>query len=178
MHEHEPNLSAAREFTLHLADLLRSERDAMVRFLLALSEFDGRRLWVELGYASLFDFLHRELRLSRSAAYYRNAAVALVHRYPQVADALAEGKLCLSSLGEVAKVISAENASEILPRFFYLSAREAKEVAAAIAPHPAPPVREIVTAVRSAPNPRAAEATTMGAPVQTSGLHLELNQGP
>src|SRR5512146_1841642 len=84
----------------------------------------------------------------------------------------AEGKLCLSSLGEVSKVITAENASAILPRFFHLSAREAKEVAAAIAPHPAPPVREVVTAVRPPEAPRDPGATiTVALPaVRTSGL--------
>jgi hypothetical protein len=40
-------------------------------FLVALADFDRRRLWLELGHSSLFYFLHRELGLSKGAAFYR-----------------------------------------------------------------------------------------------------------
>ncbi len=48
-----------------LADLLRRERAALAEFLLALADFDRERCWVELGHASLFYYLHRELGLSK-----------------------------------------------------------------------------------------------------------------
>ncbi len=54
-------------FTVRLADLLARERAALGDFLVELATFDDRKLWVDLGYASLFDFLHRELRLSKGA---------------------------------------------------------------------------------------------------------------
>ncbi len=139
----------ARQFARHLATLLENERAALVRFLLALVEFDGRRLWADLGYASLFDFLHRELGMSTGAAFYRKTAVALIHRFPEVADALADGRLCITSLGAVAKVVTPENARDVLPRFFHRSRREAREVAAAIAPDTAPPHRDVITTVAS-----------------------------
>lgn len=119
----------------------------MVDFVLALAEFDGRRLWVDLGYASLFDFLHRELGMSAGAAFYRKTAVVLVQRHPEMVDALADGRLCITSVPEIAKVITDENAAEVLPRFFHRSKREAREVAAAIAPHAAPPRRDVITAL-------------------------------
>ncbi len=140
-----PAVALARDFSRELATLLRREHSAMADFLLALAEFDGRRLRAALGYASLFDFLHRELRLSRSAAYYRSAAAALVQRHPEVIEPLADGRLCVTSLAQVARVISRENVSEILPRFFHLSSREAKDIAAEIAPVAAPPLRDVVT---------------------------------
>lgn len=137
----------ARNFTRELSELLHKEHGAMVDFILALAEFDGRRLWVNLGYGSLFDFLHRELRLSRSAAYYRSAAVGLVQRHPELVVPLADGRLCLTSLAEIGKVITPENAKDILPRFFHRSSREAREVAAEIAPVADPTKRDIVTVV-------------------------------
>src|SRR5512138_775797 len=51
--------------TTRLADLLRCEHHALSDFLVALATFDRRKLWVELGYNSLFAFLRRELRLFR-----------------------------------------------------------------------------------------------------------------
>src|SRR6266542_6029256 len=58
-------ITNARALSARLADLLRAEQVAMADFLLALADFDRRRLWVDLGYASLFAYLHRELGLSR-----------------------------------------------------------------------------------------------------------------
>jgi hypothetical protein len=63
--------SSARESAARLSELLRSEHDALADFVAALADFDERRLWVDLGYASLFAFLQRELRLSDGAAFYR-----------------------------------------------------------------------------------------------------------
>lgn len=71
-------MSAANEFTARLADLLCREHAALAEFLVALSEFDARRVWLELGHPNLFSFLHRELRLSKGAAHYRKVAAELV----------------------------------------------------------------------------------------------------
>jgi hypothetical protein len=143
-------MPTAREATTHLADLLRREHLALADFLVALSVFHREERWVELGYSSLFYFLTRELGLSKGAAYYRKTAAELVHAYPEVLAALREGKLCLSSIVELAKVLTPENRAEVLPRFFHVSKREAKEVTAELLPAPAPPLRTIVTAVRGA----------------------------
>ncbi len=138
----------ARTFTERLADLLRRERVALADFLVALAEFDARALWVELGYSSLFDFLHRELGLSKASTFYRMRAAELIRRFPDIVEPLRDGRLCLTTVVEVAKVLTPENRDEVLPRFFQLSKREAKAVSAAIRPDEAPPRRDVVTAVR------------------------------
>ena len=66
-------------------------------------------------------------------------------------EPLREGRLCLTSIIEAAKVVTAENWETVLPRFYGLSKREAMEVVAALQPHPAPPARSVVTAVPPAP---------------------------
>jgi hypothetical protein len=141
-------MNTARELTSRLAELLRREHSAMAEFVAALAEFDERRLWEQLDYTSLFWFLHRELGLSRSAAFYRKEAAELVQRHPEVLQHLRSGELCLTSVAELAKVLTPENRTEILPRFFNLSAREAKEVTAAILPAAALPLRDVVTLVQ------------------------------
>ena len=144
-------MTSAREFANRLADLLSRERSAMAEFLLALADFDKRRLWEHLGHSGLFSFLHRELGMSKAAAFYRKTAAELVQRFPEIVEPLRDGRLCLTAIAEVARVITPENRAEVLPRFFQCSSREAKQVAAAIAPVEAPPRREVVTAIRAEP---------------------------
>ncbi len=144
-------MNTARALTARLADLLAREHGALADFLLALADFDRRRLWVELGYASVFYFLHRELGLSKGAAHYRKVAAGLVQRFPEIAEPLRDGRLCLTSIVEIAKVLTPENRDEILPRFFHRSKREAMEVTAELRPDPAPPKRDVVTKVCAAP---------------------------
>jgi hypothetical protein len=140
----------ARDFTARLADLLRRERSALAEFIVLLADFDRRRLWLDLGHASLFSFLHRELGLSKGAAHYRKTAAELVQRFPEIVEPLRDGRLCITSVVELAKVLSTENRDEVLPRFFHRSKREAAEVAAALRPDEAPPRREVVTTPRLA----------------------------
>jgi hypothetical protein len=49
----------------------------------ALAEFDRKRSWIELGYASLFAFLRHRLELSKGAAFFRFKAAELIQRYPE-----------------------------------------------------------------------------------------------
>ncbi|ACG72383.1 HNH nuclease [Anaeromyxobacter sp. K] len=143
-------MDTALELTNRLVSLLRSERHAMAEFLVALAEFDRRGLWRDRGHTSLFSFLHRELRLSAGSAQLRKTAAELIQRHPAVEGALREGKLCLSSVCELAKVVTTENCGEILPRFYGLSSRDAAQVAASIRPVEHPPRREVVVPSRAA----------------------------
>jgi hypothetical protein len=145
-------MATARELSSRLLDLLRREQSAMADFLVALSVFDRERRWVELGHSSLFYFLHRELGLSAGAALYRKTAAELIQRYPELVEPLRDGRLCLTTVAELAKVISPENRADVLPRFFHASKQEAKAVAAELAPREAAPHRAVVTALALAPS--------------------------
>ncbi len=123
-------MTTARELSRNLADLLRREHEAMADFLVALADFDEKRLYLEVGHASLFAFLNRELGLSKGAAFFRNTAARLVRRYPEIVEPLRDGRLCLTSLAHLAKVLTPENKAEMLPRFFQRSKSEAKEIVA------------------------------------------------
>jgi 5-methylcytosine-specific restriction endonuclease McrA len=140
-------MNQARESSRRLSDLLRSEHGAMADFLVALAEFDRQRLWLQLGFANLFDYLHRELGLSRGSAHYRKVAAQLVQRFPEVVEPLRSGKLCITVVLELAKVITPENRADVLPRFFHLSKQEAKAVAVEIRPAEVVPTKEMVTAL-------------------------------
>jgi hypothetical protein len=93
----------------------------------------------------------RELGVSKGAALFRKTGAELVQRFPGIVEPLRDGRLCLSSVAALAKVITPENKADVLPRFFHRSKREAAEVVAELKPVEAPPRRAVVTAVRAAP---------------------------
>ncbi len=162
----------ARALSENLAALLRREHDALAEFLVALAEFDQRRLWVEMGHASLFYYLHRELRLSKGAAQYRKVAAELIQQVPGVIEPLRRGDLCLSSVIEAAKVVTAENWQTVLPLFYGLSRREAMEVVAELQPHPTPPERMVITPVRPARRSSDGDGTLLRSPGATTSSPL------
>jgi hypothetical protein len=140
-------LLEARQLRDALKLLLRTEQAAMADFLVALAEFDRRRGWEPLGHANLFSFLVAELGLSKSAAYYRRSAAELLQVFPEVIEPLRAGRLCLSTIGELAKVLTKENRAVVTPRFFGLSSREAQELVAEFQPRHVPSTRMVVTRV-------------------------------
>jgi hypothetical protein len=99
-------MTNARELSNRLAELLQRERHALAAFLLALADFDRQRLWRDLGHASLFNFLRRDLGLSTGAAFYRKTAAELVQEFPEVVEPLEDGKLCLTTVVELGKVLT------------------------------------------------------------------------
>jgi 5-methylcytosine-specific restriction endonuclease McrA len=135
----------AREWSLRHADLLRKERGALADLLLSLAEFDKLALYRDLGFATLFEYLHRELRLSRGSAHYRQVATRLVVRFPEIVEPLRDGRLCLTTVIVLARVMTEANRREVLPRFFGLSRQEAEQVAVGIRPVEVVPRRTVVT---------------------------------
>jgi hypothetical protein len=124
-------------------------------------------------------FLRRELKLSKGAAYNRKVAAELVQAFPAVEAALRSGELCMSTVTEVARVVTAENCVDVLPRFFGLSHLEAKDVSASLRPARVIPLRDVVTALQPAApalEPVAAQAvlpvTPAVRPVQATALPL------
>jgi hypothetical protein len=139
--------SGASEASRRLAELLRSEQARLGDFLVALAEFDRERLWVKLGHASLYAFLQRDLGLSNASAFYRKVAAELIQRFPEVADPLRDGRLCITSVVQLARVMTEENRATVLPQFFSLSKRAARALAVEICPAEVVPRREVVTEV-------------------------------
>ena len=150
-------LLEARQRRDTLKTLLRTEQAAMADFLVALADFDRRRGWEPLGHAHLFAFLLVELGLSPAPTFWRQEAARLLQRFPGLEQPLRQGQLCLSTMGELAKVLTKENQEAVLPRFLGISTREAREVVAELQPRESPPMR---TVVRSLATVRGAEAAS------------------
>ncbi len=143
-------MTSARELSARLASLLSREHSALADFLVALSTFDEERRWSDLGYANLFDYLHRELGLSAGAAHYRKVAAGAGPPLPGSGRADPRRAALLHHGRGALEGPHAGELAEVLPRFFHRSKREAMAVAAEIRPEAAPQ-RTVVTAL--APEP-------------------------
>ncbi len=137
-------LLEARQQRDALKTLLRTEQSAMADFLIALADFDRRGGWEALGHANLFAFLLVELGLSPAPTFWRQEAARLLQRFPALEQPLRQGQLCLSTMGELAKVLTEGNQEAVLPRFLGISTREAREIVAELQPRESPPMRTVV----------------------------------
>ena len=62
------------------------------------------------------------------------AAAGEPARKPEIVEPLRDGRLCLVTVAEVARVLTPENRHDVLPNFFHLSKREAQALAATSRP--------------------------------------------
>ncbi len=130
---------SSHALTVRLGELLATERRTIAEFVLHLAELERRQLHLELGYSSTFVFCTQFLKLTNAAAFRRTTAARLVTRYPAVADMLADGRLCLTTLAHLRDVLDDENHAEILARAAGRTEDEVKLLVAALRPQPAPP---------------------------------------
>src|ERR687883_1643308 len=93
-----PSSLATDALARRLADLVGDERQVQVAFLLHLDVFDQRRAWAEAGFPSLWEYVLRVLHLREGAAWRRIASMRTLRRFPQLAEELRDGRLCLSTL--------------------------------------------------------------------------------
>jgi 5-methylcytosine-specific restriction endonuclease McrA len=71
----------------------------------------------------------------------------MIRRFPEVEKPIRDGRLCITTVSELAKVMTEENRAEVLPMFFGLSRQEAKQLVARLRPMEQVARRTIVTEV-------------------------------
>ncbi len=162
----------ARSLARRLGELAGEERHVQVEFLLHLDEFDRRRAWLELGYGSLWTWCLEVLHLREGAAGRRIGAMKVLRRFPGLAGALRDGRLCLSTLALLGQVLTEENADELVARAAFRTMAEVDHLVASLKPRPAP--RE---GIRKLPEP-GRTAPEASKPVTTSTSKGEAVAGP
>ncbi|QDK46154.1 hypothetical protein DOM22_13775 [Bdellovibrio sp. ZAP7] len=91
--------------------LARTERKITHLILWHIVEVESRRLFLDLGYTSLFKYMTSHLHYSEDAAYRRIQAARLLKKVPQVDKAIENGSLNLTQLQNVQKCLNVEIAS-------------------------------------------------------------------
>jgi hypothetical protein len=139
------------QLTHELARLAQHERHATCALIACLEEFDRRRLYLGLGFPSLYAFCKQHLHLSEDAAYKRVEVARASRRCPELLDMINDGRLSLTSACLLAKVAMKESLDLLLPQAAFRSSREVELLIAAH--HPQPPVPAVIRKLPDLPEP-------------------------
>jgi 5-methylcytosine-specific restriction endonuclease McrA len=135
------------------------ERGSTADLLADLAEIDVRRFYLAMGYPSLFAYCVAELKLSEDAAYKRIKVARAARRFPEIFDAVADGRLNLSGVCLLAPHLTEVTAPELLSAATNRSNSEIEKLLAARFPRPDVP--GFVAAIPTAA-PVAREAERVG----------------
>jgi len=124
-----------KELLAALKKLKGRENQIVAELIRYLCEVDRRKLYLELGYPSLFAYCCKALGYSESAAYRRIAAARVYRDNPEVYQKLVEGELTLCAVAELLKVISPKNKEEL---FSKVKGKSKQEVYSVVAEYRAP----------------------------------------
>jgi hypothetical protein len=89
-------------------DLCKKETEINAQIIRNLTLIYERRIHLEMGYGSLFEFCTEELNLSPASAHRKIAAVKLSEAVPEIADKLEKGEISLSKVTQVVKFVREE----------------------------------------------------------------------
>lgn len=104
------------------------EKRATSKVLEYLNEIDKRKLWIQEGYGSLYDFCIRYLGYSEGEANRRIQAARLSQKVETVKLLLEQGEISLTSLTLLSPVLTQENAGKLLPKVIGKPIREVEKV--------------------------------------------------
>ncbi|AKU95574.1 hypothetical protein AKJ09_02238 [Labilithrix luteola] len=161
------------EILVDLKSFVGAERRSLARLIVYLVEIEERRLHLELACSSMFDFCTRRLGFSEGEAFRRLTAARLVRRLPVLLDAIAPGRIHLSSLVLLPDLLTEANVDEVVAAASGKTRREVEELVARMAPKPdvMPSIRRLPE--RSASGRHGASRTSSPLP-QTTPPSLQL----
>src|SRR4051812_39941822 len=107
-------MSLAHLGNRELIDVTRSiaanDRVVTADLIWHLAEIDARKLYFEWACASMVVFCVRELRMSEDVAYKRIGVARVARDFPEVIDALADGRLGLTGVSMLRSYLTPGNA--------------------------------------------------------------------
>ncbi|MDX1386184.1 MAG: hypothetical protein R3257_01245, partial [bacterium] len=111
-----------------LHDLVTRERELTTQILHYLKEIEERKLYLEMGFSSLFAFLTEEMGYSEGAAQRRIQAMRLIKDIPEIEKKIESGKISLSVASQVQGFIQRENKKRRENKSFKLNKSEKLEL--------------------------------------------------
>jgi hypothetical protein len=119
-----------REILSDVGRLVGSHRVITAKLVAYLAEIEHRRLHLEAGFPSMFEFCVKKLGLSEGEAYRRIVAARLLQRFPSVYSLLESGRVNLSALELLREHLTRENHGELFDAVSGMSKREVEVVLA------------------------------------------------
>ncbi len=157
-----------------LRALVRKDRATNVELIRLIAEVERRKLY-RPAHTSMYRYCVHELRMSEPVAYKRVMAGRVARRFPQVLDAVADGRLHLSALMLLQPHLTPANADELLALAEHQTKRFVRELLAERFPQPDVPTR--VRRVFVAPvMPQAVAASPAGLPQPAADAALAVHE--
>lgn len=132
------------------------EHGGMLSLLGFLLEIERRKIYLKLGYSSMFKYCTAALGHSESEAMLRISVSRCVARFPKIYPLLEGREVSLSTVSRVSGILTSENCSAVLERIRRKSMREVEAIAAEYDPKSALPKDRIKTVVVRVPVGQAA----------------------
>jgi len=134
-----------------LKKLVKRDRVLEAELIAHLGEVEARRLHLEQGCSSMFDYCVRELRFSESVAYKRIGVARVARKFSSLAKAIAQGELHLSAAGLIAPHLSEATVEGWLKDARHKKSREIRQLIADRFPREAirSSVRRVASVTRS-----------------------------
>ena len=129
-HIHKKALEVAERFKQAEADLIS-----------VLQEVDAHRVFMELGYTSLFSYCVEAIGLSESVASNFVTVARKAREVPVLQSAIRSGCLSVSKARKITPILTLENQDEWVEKAMVLSTRKLEEEVARVEPREATPER-------------------------------------
>jgi hypothetical protein len=168
------------QLTAHIVRLARSERASTADFVACLAEFDGRKLYLGLGFGSIYSYCASRLYLTEGAAYRRIESARTSRRFPSVLEMLRDGRLSLATAALVGPKLTTENAEQLLRDVSFKSKREVELLLARLNPQPPVPsvVRKLPAVKPIGEAPARTEADSKVTPELAGGTSPAVSSAP
>lgn len=131
--------------------LAAATRASTADLVAALAELDKRRLYLALGYSSLFAYCTSRLRLTEGEAFNRIEAARAVRRFPALLPHLSAGSLSLTAIRLLAPHLTPANCDSVVKSAEFQGTRAIETLVAHLRPQPPVP-----SVVRKLPTPAVA----------------------
>ena len=105
---HLPSNFSDGELVASVRRLVANERRITGEILAHINEVERRRLYSDLGFSSLFEWLTKDLKYSAPAAYRRMQAARMLLAVPEAVAQIENGELNLTTLAQVQTAIRNE----------------------------------------------------------------------
>ena len=116
------------QLLLQIKNLVQKERQINVLVLQHLQEIESRKLYLDRGFPSLFEYAVKELGYSHSAAYRRIKAMRLCRDIPQATSKIKTGNLNLTTASQLQTFFEKKKRKEKIKNKFWIKQTIQKNV--------------------------------------------------
>jgi len=147
-----------------LAALVARDRTTTAAMLAHIAEVDDRKLYLPAAHPSMFAYCVNELGLCEQAAFKRIRAARTARRFPEIFEAIADGRLHLSAVVALTPFLNEHTAGQLVEAAARKSMAEVERLLADRFPRPDVPT--LVRPVPSSPGPALEQLSsrTVGTP--------------